>query len=73
MGGTLTSGVVALFLLAVLVSTFFVEGLDPAWQFGLPFFVLLVVTYLVMKKSGRCDHLLAEPRLPDHQSTPTDA
>jgi L-asparagine transporter-like permease len=61
-----TRTVVLLFLAAVLVSTFFVEGLDPAWQFGLPFFALLVVVYLAMKKSGRCAHLVAQPRLPDY-------
>ncbi|GAA4316551.1 amino acid permease [Klenkia terrae] len=68
-----TRSVVAVFLVAVLVSTYFVEGLDPAWQFGLPFFVLLVATYLVMKKTGRCDHLLAETRLPDYEPRATDA
>jgi L-asparagine transporter-like permease len=66
-GAPITSGVVAAFLLAVLVSTFFVEGLDPAWQFGLPFFAVLVLVYAVMRKTGRCDHLLAEPRLPDYE------
>ena len=67
-GAPVTSGIVALFLAAVLVSTFFVEGLDPAWQFGLPFFALLVLTYVWLKKTGRCDHLLAEPRLPDYEA-----
>lgn len=69
----LTSGVVVVFLVAVLVSTYFVDGLDPAWQFGLPFFATLVIVYLVMKKAGRCDHLLAEARLPDYQPASADA
>ena len=48
-GAPVTSGIVALFLAAVLVSTFFIEGLDPAWQFGLPFFALLVLTYVGLR------------------------
>jgi L-asparagine transporter-like permease len=67
-GAPVTSGVVAVFLAAVLVSTFFVEGLDPAWQFGLPFFALLVLAYVGLRKTGRCDHLLAQPRLPDYEA-----
>ena len=45
MGAPVTSGLTTLFLVAVLVSTFFVPGLDPAWEFGIPFFVLLLLVY----------------------------
>ena len=57
-GAPVTSGIVAAFLLAVLCSTYVIDGLDPAWQFGLPFFALLVIVYLVMKKTGHCDHFI---------------
>ncbi|WP_279583226.1 amino acid permease [Fodinicola feengrottensis] len=39
LGAPVTSGVAAVFLTAVLLSTFFVPGLDPAWKFGIPFFL----------------------------------
>ncbi len=65
-GAPYTTGGVTVFLAAVLVSTFFIDGLDPAWQFGLPFFALLVVVYLVMKRTGRCDHLTNQAPLPDY-------
>jgi L-asparagine transporter-like permease len=52
LGAPVTSGLAALFLAAVLVSTFFVPGLDPAWKFGIPFFVLLVAVYLVLRARG---------------------
>lgn len=58
-GAPVTSGIVAVFLASVLVSTAWVEGLDPAWKFGLPFFVILIVIYIVMKRTGHCDHLMA--------------
>jgi len=45
MGAPVTSGLTTVFLFAVLISTFFVPGLGPAWQFGIPFFVLLLLTY----------------------------
>jgi amino acid transporter, AAT family len=57
-GAPVTSGIVGLFLVGVLCSTYVIDGLDPAWQFGIPFFAVLVIVYLVMKKTGRCDHFI---------------
>ncbi|GAA5161283.1 amino acid permease [Pseudonocardia eucalypti] len=49
-GAPYTSGLAALFLCAVLVSTAFIEGLEAAWLAGVPFFALLVVVFLVMRR-----------------------
>ncbi len=62
-GAPLTSGLSVVFLTAALVSTYFVPGLDPAWQFGAPFFVVLLLTYAVLRRrSTRSDakNLLTE-------------
>ncbi|MGH8920590.1 MAG: amino acid permease, partial [Actinomycetes bacterium] len=48
-GAPITSGLAALFLTAVLLSTFIVPGLGPAWQFGIPFFVVLLLIYAVLR------------------------
>lgn len=52
-GAPVTSGLAAVFLTGVLLSTFVVPGLGPAWQFGIPFFALLLVIYLVLRKRTR--------------------
>ncbi|WP_116203378.1 amino acid permease [Amycolatopsis circi] len=52
-GAPVVNVVVIAFLATVLISTFWIEGLDPAWKFGIPFFVLLVVAYLVLRATGR--------------------
>lgn len=49
-GAPLTSGLAAVFLLAVLISTFFIEGLDPAWKFGIPFFATLLIVFAIVRK-----------------------
>jgi len=49
-GAPITSGIAALCLVAVLVSTFFVEGLDPAWQFGIPFFAVLLIAFAIVQR-----------------------
>ncbi|WP_184694865.1 amino acid permease [Saccharothrix tamanrassetensis] len=49
-GAPVTSGLAALFLLAVLVSTAFIDGLDTAWMVGLPFFAVLVVAHTVITR-----------------------
>ncbi|RKT56084.1 amino acid permease [Saccharothrix australiensis] len=49
-GAPVTSGLAALFLLAVLVSTAFIDGLDTAWRVGLPFFAALVVVHTVITR-----------------------
>lgn len=49
-GAPITSGLAALFLVAVLVSTAFIPGLDTAWMAGVPFVAVLVLVYLVIAK-----------------------
>lgn len=56
-GAPLTSGVVVLSLAGVLWSTTAIEGLDPAWQFGLPFFLLLTLVYVVIRRLDGGRHL----------------
>jgi amino acid transporter, AAT family len=46
-GAPVTTGLAFLFLGAVLVSTAFIDGLQIAWKVGVPFFVLLVIAYVV--------------------------
>lgn len=52
-GAPYTTGLAALFLCAVLVSTPFITGLDSAWKAGLPYFALLVIAYLVLTRRRR--------------------
>jgi L-asparagine transporter-like permease len=52
MGAPVTSGLAALFLAGVLVSTFFIPGLDPAWKFGIPFLAVLAAVYAVLRAKG---------------------
>ncbi|WP_037064247.1 amino acid permease [Pseudonocardia acaciae] len=52
-GAPYTTGLAALFLCAVLVSTAFIEGLEAAWLAGVPFFALLTIAYLVLARRGR--------------------
>lgn len=47
-GAPVTSGLAAVFLVAVLASTFFIEGLDPAWKFGVPFFAILLIIFKIV-------------------------
>lgn len=49
-GAPVTTGLAAVFLLAVMVSTAFIDGLDTAWMAGLPFFVLLIVSHTVITR-----------------------
>jgi L-asparagine transporter-like permease len=56
-GAPVTSGLVIVFLAGVLWSTTRIEGLDPAWQFGLPFFAALIVAYLVIRRMDGGRHL----------------
>ena len=58
-GAPVTTGLAALFLVGVLVSTWFIDGLEPAWEYGVPFFVLLGVVYLVVER-----------RQPGHRARP---
>ncbi|MDT7628869.1 MAG: amino acid transporter, family [Pseudonocardiales bacterium] len=46
-GAPVTSGLAAVFLAGVLVSTWFIDGLEPAWEYGVPFFVLLTIGYFL--------------------------
>lgn len=53
-GAPITSGLAELFLLAVLVSTAFIDGLDTAWMAGLPFFAVLVIAHtLITRRQSR--------------------
>ncbi len=56
-GAPLTSGLVVLTLAGVLWSTTAIDGLDPAWQFGLPFFLVLILIYLVVRRLDGGRHL----------------
>lgn len=56
-GAPFTPGLVIAFLVLVLYSTTRIEGLDPAWKFGLPFFAVLVVAYLIIRRVDGGRHL----------------
>ncbi|WP_220449107.1 amino acid permease [Nonomuraea mesophila] len=49
-GAPATSGLVMLFLAAVLVSTLFIDSLRPAWWAGVPFFVVVSLAYVVVSR-----------------------
>ncbi|TDC00046.1 amino acid permease [Nonomuraea longispora] len=49
-GAPVTSGLVMLFLAAVLVSTLFIDSLRPAWWAGVPFFVIVSLAYAVVSR-----------------------
>jgi L-asparagine transporter-like permease len=65
-GAPATPALVVVFLAAVLFSTTQIDGLDTAWQTGVPFFVVLVLVYLGIRKTrggvlhGEEDVLAAE-------------
>jgi L-asparagine transporter-like permease len=61
-----TSGLAAVFLAVVLVSTWFIHGLEPAWEYGVPFFVLLVIAYFLTAR--RTAEVTA--RRPDEAESP---
>ncbi|MHA6622285.1 amino acid permease [Pseudonocardia sp. DLS-67] len=50
-GAPVTPALVIVFLAAVLLSTTQIEGLDTAWQAGVPFFAVLVLVYLGIRRS----------------------
>jgi len=52
-GAPVTTGLAALFLVGALVSTWFIDGLEPAWQYGVPFFVLLGAGYQLVVRRRR--------------------
>ncbi|WP_261801616.1 amino acid permease [Streptomyces sp. ISID311] len=74
-GAPWTSGLSMMFLAAVLVSTSIVEGLDPAWQFGVPFFVLLLIVYAALRNRTRDDsrNLLKAERERRRKASATEA
>nr|WP_042178370.1 amino acid permease [Kibdelosporangium sp. MJ126-NF4]CEL13142.1 D-serine/D-alanine/glycine transporter [Kibdelosporangium sp. MJ126-NF4]CTQ98830.1 D-serine/D-alanine/glycine transporter [Kibdelosporangium sp. MJ126-NF4] len=49
-GAPVTSGLAALFLATVMVSTAFIDGLDTAWMAGLPFFAVLIIAHTVITR-----------------------
>jgi len=56
-GAPFTPGVVIVFLAAVMFSTTRIGGLTSTWKYGVPFFVLLVVIYLGVRRFGGGRHL----------------
>jgi amino acid transporter, AAT family len=73
-GAPVTSGLTVAFLTAALVSTVFIPGLGPAWQFGTPFFVLLLLIYGVLRlrrRRGEDENLLTA-ELAKSRTLPTD-
>jgi amino acid transporter, AAT family len=49
-GAPVTPAIVVVFLAAVLFSTTRIDGLDTAWQTGVPFFAVLVLVYLGIRR-----------------------
>jgi amino acid transporter, AAT family len=49
-GAPVTTGLAAVALVAILVSTAFIEGLTAAWKAGIPFFAALLVAYVVVSR-----------------------
>jgi amino acid transporter, AAT family len=54
-GAPVTTAVTAVFLVCVLVSTFFIDGLDPAWKFGIPFFAILLIAFVITNSRRKGD------------------
>jgi L-asparagine transporter-like permease len=64
-GAPVTSGLAALFLLGILVSTHWVAGLSWTWEAGIPFFIILIGIFFVVDRhtggaGDRYDPLRAE-------------
>ncbi|MDR6687736.1 L-asparagine transporter-like permease [Arthrobacter sp. 1088] len=55
-GAPLTTILALLFLVAVLVSTLFIEGLTWTWVAGVPFFVALLIAYYFVDKRTAGNH-----------------
>jgi amino acid transporter, AAT family len=49
-GAPVTTALAALALAGILVSTGFINGMSIAWKAGVPFFVLLVIAYMVVAR-----------------------
>lgn len=52
-GAPVTTAVTVVFLATVLVSLNFIDGMQQAWQFGLPFLAIVVIAYHVVRRSER--------------------
>ncbi|WP_063890710.1 amino acid permease [Sciscionella sediminilitoris] len=63
-GAPVTTILAFLFLAGILVSTGFIEGLSWSWKAGLPFFLVLIIGFVIAEKRGgfreRHDPLAAE-------------
>jgi L-asparagine transporter-like permease len=64
-GAPVTTVIGIVFLLAVLVSTNFIDGLRSSWLAGVPFFIILIIAYNIVKWRNRTyarpyDPLVAE-------------
>ena len=60
-GAPVTTGITAVTLIAILVSTAFIDGLTSAWKAGIPFFALLLIAYWLVSRRWPT----AENPLPD--------
>jgi amino acid transporter, AAT family len=49
-GAPVTTGIAAAALLAILISTAFINGLTTAWKAGIPFFAILLIAYLPVSR-----------------------
>jgi L-asparagine transporter-like permease len=62
-GAPITTGIAAAALLAILISTAFINGLTSAWKAGIPFFAILFIAYLLISRRRQ------EPSAPLPDST----
>ncbi|MFE7246226.1 amino acid permease [Streptomyces sp. NPDC057580] len=71
-GAPVTTALAAAFLLTILIAMYFIDGMEAAWNFGLPFFLIIVIAYQILKRTGRCAHLFEEQQhaMQDHQTVP---
>jgi amino acid transporter, AAT family len=56
-GAPVTSALAALALAGILVSTGFIDGMSIAWKAGVPFFVVLVIAYMVVARRRSADRV----------------
>jgi L-asparagine transporter-like permease len=67
-GAPVTTAITALTLLAILVSTAFIDALTSAWKAGIPFFALLLIAYWLVSRR----HPAVGTPLPDSTVGPAD-
>jgi L-asparagine transporter-like permease len=67
-GAPMTTGIAAGALLAILISTAFIDGLTSAWEAGVPFFAVLLLAYLLISRRRQA----TDGPLPDSTLSPVD-